>query len=396
MSGRRPRTSIETTRKSSTFPNISRRKRITTTQADVRDLKLKIQKMNANKIQMKSKTTRMKQILQDRNNAIDQVFKESNENKKLQTASDSTLNQLRINIKGLENTLATRQEDLRDILFSDRFAVSDELQQEVKIYYLEHKRLLTQSKAVKEGEKIVGDELDRVRNEMSERFLNIKAIESLQKSVKDIVSKVVAYKKSEIKLQNDALATYLVRNPKHAESKEKQLNIEINQIYEDIENIEKETKEAEDREQEMINSLQQIIDVEAAKINEQLERIKQQEREEEEEENEGKSAEKSEFTGDSQEQQIDESSITEKPASSIFGGEEEQDKENSIEDVDKPSEHMKKSLSKLDNEKEEEESPEDKPVADAEHDENPPRLSNIILGKVQNTFLTDSEKATDK
>ena len=424
MSVKRPKTSIDTTRRTTTLPNLSRTKRCSTTQADVQALKLKIQKMRTEKLQTRSKTNRMKQILHDRNAAIDHVFKESSEKQKIKTASGSTLEQLKVNIAGLQNTLASRQQDLKNIIFGDKIALSDELQQEVKVYYLEHKRLKSQEKAVKDGEKIVSGELERVRGELDESPLNIKALESIRKDLKSVIDKSVAYKKGQIKLQNEALARYLKEHPKHAETKEKELNKEIELIREDIENINKETKQAEEDESAMIASLQHIIDEQTTKIREQIERIKQKEIEEEEEESneEGKKeeeaneTEKSQFEGDSQEHQIEESSIVDKNVSASSNEKETDNKEDdekpissSVKDVivkqddekeseaeEKPSlsisNTVKDSLNGDQSEKKEE-NLEDKPE---EAPKEELKLSNIILGNAQNAFLTDSEKAKNE
>ena len=248
------------------------------TLGEVQEIRLKIQKMSTEKTQIRSKTNRMRQILHDRNAAIDHVFKESNEEKKIKTASDSTIAQLKENILGLRNTLESRQDDLKVLINSDRLALADELKQEIRIYHLEHKRLQKQSRAVKEGELIVTDELNRVKGELSERRLNKKAIDSIQEDLKSVIDKLVSYKRSELKIQNDTLAKYLVNHPKQAETKENQLNNEINQIYEDIDNIHQEIEEAEQHEKEVMEELQAIIDDQAAQIEKQIKIIKRRER----------------------------------------------------------------------------------------------------------------------
>ena len=293
--------------RSGTLPGLNRRNRKQVTAEDVTEMKLLIQKMEIEKRQIKAKTSRMKQTIIDRNKAIDNVFKENTEKQTIKTASENQLEKLRESIRSLENTLSARKEELLKIKNGDRIAVSDEMKEEVKVMYLEHKRLLKQSKAVKEGENIVHTELTRVTTEVNEKKLNNQAILSLQNDLSSIVDKVVSYKKSELKLQNDEIARFLSANPKQANTKEEEINEEINNIKKDIEDINNQIKEQEDKEDEMIKSLQKVIEQQSAKIHEQVARIHGQEVTEEEE----KQEEQSEVIINDENQNLSESSIHE-------------------------------------------------------------------------------------
>ena len=351
-----------TSYKPSALPGLQRGRNKVTTPEEVRDIKLKIQQMEQEKRQLKSRTTRMKQTLSDRNKAIDNVFKEQvTEKQKIQTASESTLAQLKESVASLENTLKSRQDELRRLTQTDRLAISDELKEEVKIMYLEHQRLLKQNKAVKEGEGIVTAELNRVKNEVSEKRLNQQGISNLQKDLADIVDKMVSYKRSEIKIESEELAKYLAKNPKHAEAKEKELNTELENLQKEIDSLHTEISEAEDKEEEMINDLQTVIDQQSDRIIEQMEKLKEQQQQaEEEDQNEEKKPHKS----------------TEEEVSEY--------KQNSKEDLSESSIHDGKEENEAP--KEEEEKKEEKTLHTKE------KVTHLILGERaprSETFMTN-------
>lgn len=259
-------------RPSTALPNISRPKSGASAvkMSDVQKLKLKIQKMDLDKRQMKSKTQRMRQILQERNAEIALVFKEANEKNSLKTASKETLEQLRKNATSLENTLEARKKDLHDILYNDKIALSDELQQEIKIYYLEHERLKKQSKAVADGEKIVKTELQRLQRELSEKSLNFKAIQNLESDFRTVVDKIVSYKSSELRIRNDNLAIYLSQHPNKLKSSEKEVQQEIEQTREEIKTLKDEIAQIEDEENQMVKELEKAMKQQRKRIREQI------------------------------------------------------------------------------------------------------------------------------
>ncbi|EAX98283.1 hypothetical protein TVAG_018190 [Trichomonas vaginalis G3] len=261
-----------TRRPNTALPNINRPKSSAQTvqMSDVQKLKLKIQKMDLDKRQMRSKTQRMKQILQERNAEIDLVFKEVNEKNSIKTASKETIAQLKKNVSSLENTLEARKKDLQDIMFNDRLALSDELQQEIKIYYLEHERLKKQSKAVADGEGIVKSELERLQRELSEKSLNYKAIQNLEGDFRTVVDKIVSYKSSELRIRNDNLANFLASHPNKLNSKEKEVQQEIDQTREEINTLKEETSKIEESEDQMIKEFEEIITQQKQRIKEQI------------------------------------------------------------------------------------------------------------------------------
>lgn len=249
---------------------------------EVQALKLKIQKMEQEKLQLKSRVVRMKQILNERNATIEKVFKDTtSENQKIQTASKSQIDRLQDTVNVLQNILQAKKAELEKMVTSDRFAVSDELQTEVKIYYLEHQRLLKQARAVREGEKIVSTELNRVRNEINDRDNHNMAIGSLQQDLASIVDKLVSYRKSEVKLQNEEVAfNFLQEDPETATDKFQQ---EIEDIQKESEAAQEEINQIEENEDEMVENLQKVIFDQSDKINVIIQQLNGIEPEEEEE-----------------------------------------------------------------------------------------------------------------
>lgn len=266
-------------KKDTKLPNLSKSKSFQTkaTFEQIQKLKMEIQQMQMETVQIKSKTSRMRQILSERNAAIRQVFKESNENQKLKTASDSTLTQLQENINALQNTLEARRQDLEDIRMSDRLAMSDELQTELQMYYLEHQRLLKQSKAVKEGEDVVKSELDRLKYELSEKKNHSKNSASIQNDIDDIISKLVAYRRSALKIEASDLTQLLVSNPKLVNTKEKQINEEINYYVNEAARVRNETKQIQEDDEKTYSELKDIIVNQVTRIQDALSRIREQE-----------------------------------------------------------------------------------------------------------------------
>lgn len=288
------------------------------TEEEVQALKLKIHKMEQEKLQLKSKVVRMRQMLNERNASIERVFKETtSEQQKLQTASKSQLDTLQNTVNVLQNALQARKDELEKMITSDRFAISDELQTEVKIFYLEHQRLLKQARAVREAEKIVSTELNRVRDELNNREIHHMAIENLQGDLTSIVDKLVSYRKSEAKIQNEELAfNYLSEDPDQAIDKMQQ---DIESIQKESEQAQEEINEIEANEDEMVENLQKVIFDQSEKITEIVNQINGVTPEEEEaNEKESKQSEGNENNGEEQNseykpdenaQQPDESSI---------------------------------------------------------------------------------------
>jgi len=242
---------------------------------EVNELKIKTQMMETEKRQLKAKTARMKQLLSERNNAIKQVLTQSNEKNALRTASDSTIQQLKENVVSLQNTLMARQEELYQLRTSDKLAVSEELQQELKVYYLEHQRLSKQSSAVKEGERIIENEIERLRRMITETPQNENAISLLQSEIDQLVEKITAYRKSELRFESAKLLQAVLDDPKHAETQEKLLNEELNAIFEEIENEKNEIKIIEENDQKNMTFLQDIIDDQTKKIMDILQHAKE-------------------------------------------------------------------------------------------------------------------------
>ena len=237
---------------------------------EINEIKLKIQQMESEIRQLKAKTSRMRQLLFEKNNAIKQVFSQSNDTPNIKTTSETTISQLKNNVNSLKNTLESRKEELILLKNSDKLAISEELHLEIKEYYLEHQRLTQQVNAVKEGEKIINDEHLRLKNLISQSNQNEEIIKDLQKDIDQIIEKIIAYKKSELKIESTNLIQFIVDNPKHIEIKEKELQEEIDNIYIEIEQEKEAIKVLEENDEKFMSFLQGIIDDQSKKIQELL------------------------------------------------------------------------------------------------------------------------------
>lgn len=272
-------------RKETKLPGLSKPRSFNkATLEEIQRIKLLTQQMELEKRQLRSKTSRMKQILHDRNTAINQVLSEGNENAKIKTASGTTISQLKANLQTLKNTLTSRQQELENLRKNDKLAVSDELQVELQMYYLEHKRLKIQSKAVKEGETVITTELDRLKYEIGQRKAHQNAIASLQEDLSSLIDKLVAYRKSALRIEAAELSLYLNKNPKHIDSKEKQLNNEINQIVEETDKIREETNKIHEEDQNTYEELRKVIDEQRDLIAQAVSKLNRSEEDEEKEE----------------------------------------------------------------------------------------------------------------
>ena len=94
-------------KKETRLPGLQKGKGYTTnaTLEEIQRIKLATQQMESEKRQIKSKTSRMRQILHDRNTAIQHVLSDANENTKIKTANEykEEIAKLNIKIKELEN-----------------------------------------------------------------------------------------------------------------------------------------------------------------------------------------------------------------------------------------------------------------------------------------------------
>lgn len=258
----RIRTAMSTKREAKPLPGLSR----TSTSLshappqDINEIKIKLVQMEEEIRQMKAKTARMKQVVSDRNASIKQALNTKNERQVLTTASDSTIRQLEMNVESLRNALEARSIELDRLRGSDNLYISEEYQIEIKVFYLEYQRLIEQNKAVQESLRIIENELDKLHHQIMNSDKHQKSIQTVQSDIDTIIDKILAYKKSEFKINRTALYQEIGNNKANIPVKEKQLQEEIENLKIDIENEKEKLDTIHENDEKNMDFLQGIIE----------------------------------------------------------------------------------------------------------------------------------------
>ena len=243
---------------------------------EINELKIQTIKMDNETRQLKSKISRMKQIIHERNSQINKALAQTGEvSQGIKTASHSTLNQLRENISSLENTLVSRENELEKLRQNDKLAISDELQVEVIEYYNENDRLNNQVFAVHEGERVINNEIARVQQEIADEAQYEREIYDLQMQIGQLADKLKAYLNGEYRVIANTAIEQMGKNEElYPKLKEK--------LIENIEEMKKEKQEEEENIKIILENddkkkkyLQQILEDQARKIAEALEQQKE-------------------------------------------------------------------------------------------------------------------------
>ena len=249
------------------------------TNDDITDIKLKTHQMEQERRQLKSRTQRMKQVTKERNNSIKSVFSQTQEKQAIKTASKNTLKSLRETAESLEKSLVMRQKELDELKKCDKLQVSKELQVEIQMYFLEHKRLQEKAKRMKEGENAVTGELQRFLRQLNSTRQNERAIPELQSEINTITERLFAYSKSEMKIFSSKKLKQLREHPERYDEIRKSIEEEIEKEKQQIEQNKQELELIQLKEERNTKFLQDIIDEQAQKINEQLNSQQQEEEE---------------------------------------------------------------------------------------------------------------------
>lgn len=258
----RIRTAMSTKRDVKPLPGLSR----TSTSLsrappqDINEIKIKLVQMEEEIRQMKAKTARMKQVVSDRNASIKQALNTKNERQVLTTASDSTIRQLEMNVESVRNALEARSIELDKLRGSDNLYVSEEYQIEIKVFYLEYQRLLEQNKAVQESLRIIENELEKLHQQIINSDKHQKNIQTVQSDIDTIIDKILAYKKSEFKINRTTLYQEIGGIKANIPIKEKQLQEEIESLKIDIENEKEKLDTIRENDEKNMEFLQGIIE----------------------------------------------------------------------------------------------------------------------------------------
>ncbi|EAY07041.1 hypothetical protein TVAG_311660 [Trichomonas vaginalis G3] len=282
----RIRSSINTNREKKNLPGLTRRCLSSTgnktSKEDIDDMKLQIAKMELETRQIKSKTVRMNQEIRDRKSAMSKALNSKTENKTVVVATESTIQQLRENVIALENTLYNTNKEYEQLRVKDSLLQSQELQEELKVYYLEHQRLLQQKEAVNTGEKIITIELNKLRDQIEQYQRDQKAIDAAQDSIESLIDKLEAYQKTETKVFKFDLDKKLREAPSNAQAHEQALRANISELKKSIVAEAQRLRNIEARDTENMDELQGIIESQIMQIVEAVQRLDNENNEEEE------------------------------------------------------------------------------------------------------------------
>ena len=278
MNRKHPRSSLATTRLESKLISPSSKPQMNTKAVmdEINELKIQTTKMDNETRQLKSKISRMKQIIHERNSQINKALAQTGETSQgIKTASYSTLKQLNENISSLEHTLESRELELDKLRQNDKLAISDELQVEVIEYYNENERLNSQVFAVHEGERVINNEIARVQQEIVDEAQYEREIYDLQVQIGQLADKLKAYLNGEYRvIANTAIEQMEKNEDLYPKLKEK--------LLESIEEMKKEKQEEEENIKIILENdekkkqyLQQILEDQAHKIAEALEQQKE-------------------------------------------------------------------------------------------------------------------------
>ncbi|KAK8877977.1 hypothetical protein M9Y10_004740 [Tritrichomonas musculus] len=235
-------------------------------QDEILELKTKIHKMEEERRLLRAKIQRMRKTIQSRNVSIRKVLSQPQKEQKIQTASQSQLQQLREEKTSLTNVLNTNKQELENLKNSDKLALSNELKIEIPIFYQEKMRLDDELSKLRDLEKALSLEFKRIQNQISNINANESAVDEIQLEIDDLTEKLFAYKKSEMKLQAAKDLHKLHKNPESFNEIKKKLEDEITDVKAEIEKSNHEIQEIQESEDSNIEYLNQIIQGQIATI----------------------------------------------------------------------------------------------------------------------------------
>lgn len=243
---------------------------------DITDIKLKTNMMIEQRKLLGSKIQRAKQLTKERNQSIESVFSQSTEKQSIQTASPNTIKSLQETANTLEYSVNTRKQELEKLKKSDKLSQIKELQIEIQMFFLEHKRLVQRSKAMGQSEKVVSSELERIRNQSNSAKYNEDRIKDLQREIDSLTERLFAYTKSEAKLYSTKKLKQLYDNPDKVNEIKNEIQKQISAEEEQIATNQKELELIQKKEQRNVAFLHKLIDEQANRIRQKLESLNQE------------------------------------------------------------------------------------------------------------------------
>ena len=240
---------------------------------DLSTLKLKITETEQKIRQIKAKTARMNQEIRDKKSAVSKALSKKNDSRSIKTASDSTLENLSQSLQVLRNTYEARKEELKRIKKDDSLYLSQELEFELQMYYLENKRLHGQVAAAKNGSEIVKQQIQIKLREIENYNKTKKNIDQFKSKIKSNVDELLKYQKSEVKMWKYQISQNLNETAQNEKDTIKMLEVELDDLQKEIDEGEKRMQELDSQDQSFMEELQKIIEDQTEKIKVQVEEM---------------------------------------------------------------------------------------------------------------------------
>ena len=201
------------------------------------------------KVKLRSKIVRMRELCSRRDQSIKKVLKESKDKQIIQTASNSTIQNLKKSIESLQNTKNVYINDLLAIQKKDSYWRASELESEIRTLYQEQIRLEEEVRMLCVESNTNREKLDYMYDVISSISDLQNKIEEKNEAIIELNKKLKTYRKGKQKNERNSiknLSTEEIRK----EIKDLDMQVSIEQLA---------TKKSEDNCQIALNELDQII-----------------------------------------------------------------------------------------------------------------------------------------
>ena len=170
---------------SETFSTVSKSgERLYVTQKMIDDLKRETSDLQSEKVKLRSKIVRMRQLSAKREQSISRVLKQSKEKQIIQTASVSTLQNLKKTLDMLVHSKENDIEQLRALKLNDSYWRSSELEVEIRSLFQEQKRL-------EEEHRLLALQSNDIREKLDYMYDVIGSITALQSEIEEANQKII-------------------------------------------------------------------------------------------------------------------------------------------------------------------------------------------------------------
>ena len=171
----------------------------------VNDLKKEKTQYENEKVKLRSKIVRMRQLCAKRKQTISNVLKESRDKQIIQTASTSTLQNLKKSVDSLKNARNQNLKDLENIKKSDSFWRASELEVEIRSLFQEQTRLQEEVRKLVVSMRENRENLDYMYNVIASVPDVQDDIESCNEKIVELNNKLLTYRKGKQKEERQKL-----------------------------------------------------------------------------------------------------------------------------------------------------------------------------------------------